>query len=121
MKIIAFGEELSVDEWASKLGIKPATIIARIYARGWSPEEAVSTPLVGMTAQWDKEHAAVLSGAAAGEYAHETAKRLGWSEDRVSRIRRSAIRILGAVNLPNAVAIAMHGQLIAFSGKNEDK
>lgn len=42
--IEAFGERLSLGEWAAKLGVKPNVIVSRLHI-GWSAERAVSEPL----------------------------------------------------------------------------
>ena len=105
MPITAFGQSLSVDEWSARSGIKPATIRARLYRGGWSEEDAVSKPTSTDASSWREEHTIVMYSAAAGEPAHEAATRLGWTEERVLRMREQAIRKLGARNLMNAVAI----------------
>lgn len=112
MEITAFGQTLLVDEWSKRTGIKPATIIARIYSLGWSPDDAVSTSLSAKAERRNEDYVAILTAAAAGEYAHETADRLGWSEDRVLRVRRMAIKTAGARNLTHAVAMALRNHLI---------
>lgn len=108
MPIKAFGQSLSVDEWSARTGIKPATIRARLYRGKWSEEDAVSQPVVSNTSQWLEEFTMVMSGAASGESANETAERLGWTREHVLRRRLQAIRWLGARNLVNAVSIWQH-------------
>ncbi len=39
------GQRLTIPEWSRRLGIKRTTIIMRLYARGWSVEDALSTPV----------------------------------------------------------------------------
>ena len=41
----AFGESLTVGEWAEKTGINASTLTSRLYLYGWSVEDAVSTPV----------------------------------------------------------------------------
>lgn len=115
MPITAFGQSLSVDEWSAHSGIKPATIRARLYRGGWSTEDAVGrqVPRRDATA-WRKDYTVVISGAASGEPAHETAERLGWTEERVLRMRGQAVSLLGARNLVNAVAILARDGKIEF-------
>lgn len=45
VRFSAFGENLTIGEWAEKTGIKASTISSRMYTYGWSVEEAVSTPV----------------------------------------------------------------------------
>lgn len=110
MAITAFGQSLSVDEWSARSGIKPATIKARLYRGGWSKEDAVSKPTSSGSLEWLPEHAVVMRGAADGSTARETAVKRGWTEERVLRRREQAIRLLGARNLMNAVAIYVSGR-----------
>lgn len=40
--ITAFGETLTVSQWAERIGVKYQTLYARITRRGWSPEKSLT-------------------------------------------------------------------------------
>lgn len=46
-RILFNGEELTISEWADKLGISRSTLCERLNKRGWSIERALSTPVRG--------------------------------------------------------------------------
>lgn len=45
-RITAFGETLTLAEWQAKTGVSGRMAYKRIRHLGWTPEEAVSTPLI---------------------------------------------------------------------------
>lgn len=45
-KVAAFGKEQSLVQWAEETGIAASTISARLRTSGWSPERAVSAPVM---------------------------------------------------------------------------
>jgi hypothetical protein len=52
------------------------------------------------------EHSVLAGAAFYGDTAGETAARYGWPVSRVKTARKSAVRKLGAKNLPHAVHLA---------------
>jgi hypothetical protein len=42
------GETLCLSEWAERFGIKPKTLRARLDDHGWSVEQALLTPVLGV-------------------------------------------------------------------------
>ena len=43
-KIKAFGEEMTIPEWAQRIGVKEATLRKRLIRPGWTVERAISAP-----------------------------------------------------------------------------
>jgi len=49
VKIQAFGEELSIAQWARKTGLSRDQVKHRVFVMGMPPEEALSAPRMGWT------------------------------------------------------------------------
>jgi len=45
VRITIDGETLCATDWAIRVGLKPCTVLARIYKLKWDPVRAVTTPL----------------------------------------------------------------------------
>jgi hypothetical protein len=45
VRLAAFGANLTLTEWAERIGIQPSTLRHRIFKLRWSVEDALTTPL----------------------------------------------------------------------------
>jgi len=44
-RVTAFGETLTVAEWAKRTGMAPSTLADRLYRHGWTVERALTEPV----------------------------------------------------------------------------